>query len=160
MNIRRKLAALMVAASLLFAFAGPVSAHTVSMGQGSSCASGQALFYGNASYDQLSHPGKTCFSSITTTWNFSSFSDSDNGNCPGFLGFDNGLWDNCITSLTVTNVNSSHVLCLYNNQYANSGGGGLVIVGNWSSSQLSSTYNDNLSSFKWEDKAADCSHSP
>lgn len=146
--MRQRLTTALAALVLAGAFAaGPVQGHTQNIG--GNCSTGYAYFWGNAEYQPYPHPLQVCYG--LNVLRLSAYSDLHEGSnrCPGFLSFDDGDWNNCITSVTVHfgNVPSGVKLCLYDGESWT--GNTLVVIGGWSTGQLSSTYNDRFSSVKW-----------
>lgn len=150
--IKRLAVAFIAGALTLAIFVPSVSAHATKWG----CTNpvGFAYFYGDSGFYPSSHYLQLCSSGIS---NLDLIDTNEGyGTCTGFLGGDDGHWDNCITSVYVSFYKSGYHLCLYNNTNYSTSGGALDVRVNWSSSNLSSAYNDKFSSMRWRSTSYSC----
>lgn len=143
--MRRLVATALAAVLTLSLFsAGPVLGHEIWVG--GNCSTAVGYFYGNSNWQPWQHRMKACYG--LNIPRLSAYTDSDGGNCAGFLGIDNGDWDECISSVEVTflAVPAGVKFCMY--QADNYGGNAVAFVGSWAGN-LSAGFNDNISSFRW-----------
>lgn len=118
-------AAFILAISL---FAPMTMAHGVNAG-GGNCDNGIVAFYGNDNYNPSTHFLFLCKGgSIANFDNFSTGGHGTGSICPGFLGFDDGHWEDCVSSLDI--FSGSGVVCIYSDRnYGHTGIWGWITSG-------------------------------
>lgn len=149
--MRRRLAVMLSTVALLMMVLA-VPARAVMYYNGNNCTQ-YAELWGNANLTPGPNQLRICYSPGFGV-NLRAIHDLFDSNCAGFLGIDDGDWEDCVTSVKVVSLPVGWFVCYFNAPSASKAEGWFSLNGGWIN-QLSWQYNDKLSSI-WFTQSQTC----